>query len=341
MAETKLTNIIVPSIFSTYFLEESIKRNRLYKSGIITRDASIDALLAGGGLTFNAPFFKDLSGDSDVPAETGTQTVNAISTGQEVIRRQLRTKAWGTNAFANIESGADVLSAIQNYVANYWATEYDKNAIYTIIGLVNDNLTNDSGDLTLDISDESGTSAYISDSALLRTMAKHGENGVIGRGDNTEFQYILMHSNVYHYLVNQDAITFTPISGQVRPLGLYKGMEVIVDDNVVRQSESGGYAYYTFVFKPGALKMGTSSVGYEPTSMERVEGRGMGVDELYTRTVFALHSPGFAWVGASVAGSSPTDSELAKGANWNRVASSAQNCKFACLIHEVPDAWEI
>jgi len=341
MAETKISDIIVPSIFSRYFLEESIKRNRFYKSGIVTRSSEIDALLAGGGTTFNAPFFTDLGGSSDVPSESGTQTVNVISTGQEVIRRQMRTKAWGTNAIAQIQSGENVMSAINNYVPNFWATEYDKNIIYMMIGLINDNLTNDSGDLVLDITDESGTNAYISDSVILQTIAKHGENGVIGRGDNTEFQYVVMHSNTYHYLVNQDSITFTPISTQTRPLGIYKGMEVIVDDNLVRMSESGGYAYYTYLFKPGAIHMGSSSVGYEPTSIERVEGRGMGVEELYTRTVFAFHVDGFAWQGASMAGLSPTDDELAKGSNWNRVASNAQNCKWAALLHEIPDDWEV
>ena len=67
----------------------------------------------------------------------------------------------------------------------------------------------------------------------------------------------------------------------------------------------------------------------------------MGVSQVFSRSVFGIHSPGFAWQGASMAGLSPTNNELAKAANWNRVASSAQNAKWCALIHEVPDAWEV
>ena len=118
-------------------------------------------------------------------------------------------------------------------------------------------------------------------------------------------------------------------------------MQVIVDDNCVQQSESTGYAYTTILLKSGAVQYGLSSTGYEQISQERVESRGMGVDEIYLRQVFAIHSPGFAWQGASMAGLSPTDTELAKAANWDRVATYNQNCKFAALIHEIPDAWDI
>jgi hypothetical protein len=341
MAETKITNIIKPEIFNAYTVEQAIYRSRLYNSGVIQTNADLNTKLQGGGETFNFPFFVSPSGDSDVPAETGNQTVNAITTGKEIVRRQERVKAWGTNALASVLAGANPLTSVAPKVLGYWANEFDKNAIYGMLGLVNDNVANDSSDLVHDISDESGTSAYITDSAILQAMALHKENGVM-RGDNVdgEFVAIVMHSNVYFYLQYLDAITFVPISGQARPLEFYHNMQVIVDDNITRASESGGYSYYTFLLKPGAVQYGLSSVNYEPTSFDRIEDRGMGVDVMYTRRVFAMHYPGFAWQEASVAGLSPTYTELAKGANWDRVASSNQLCRFAALLHEIPSAWQ-
>lgn len=340
MAETKLTNIIVPEVYEAYFNENFVPRSRFFRSGVIERSGEIDTKLAGGGSTFEVPFVKAVSATPDIPVETGNQTVNNATTGQETIRRQMRTIAFGSNAIANIFSGTRPLDKNLQQLTDVWVNDYDKIAIYTMQGLINDNLTNDSGDLVLDVSDEA--SPYITDSRIIQTSAKHGENGIM-RSDNLggSFEAIVMHSNVYNYLVDQDAITFVAISGQLRPLDFYRGMQVIVDDNCIRQAESGGYAYTTILLKPGALQVGYSSAGYETLSYNRVEDRGMGVDEAFSRSVFALHSPGFAWVGASMAGLSPTNNELAKGANWNRVASNAQNCKWAALIHEVPDAWEI
>lgn len=340
MAETKLTNIIIPEVYSAYFNENYVKRSRFFRSGVIQRSSEIDAKLAGGGSTFEMPFVKAVSATPDIPAETGTQTVNNATTGQETIRRQMRTIALGDNAISRIFSGTNSLEKNLEQLTDVWVSDYDNVGIYSFQGLINDNLTNDSGDLVLDISDDA--SPNISDARILQAQAKHKENG-ISRADNINgnFSAIVMHSNVYFYLVNQDAITFTAISGQLRPLAFYHGMEVIVDDNCIRQAESGGYAYTTLLLKPGAMQVGYSSAGYESISYDRVEGRGMGVTQVYSRSVFAVHSPGFAWQGASMAGLSPTNNELAKGANWDRVASSAQNCKWAALIHEVPDAWEV
>lgn len=343
MAETKLTNIIIPEVYNAYFNENFVTRSRFFKSGAIERSSEIDSKLAGGGSTFEIPFVKAVTATPGVPSETGNQTINNATTGQESIRRQMRTIAFGENSISRIFSGTNTLEKNLTQLTDIWVNDYDKVAIYTMQGIINDNLTNDSGDLCLDISDESAAAdKVISDSRILQAQAKLKENGV-GRVDNLNgnFSAIVMHSNVYFYLVNQDAITFTAISGQLRPLAFYHGMEVIVDDNCIRQSESGGYAYTTLILKPGAIQVGYSSNGYESLSYDRVEDRGMGVDQVFSRSVFAVHSPGFAWQGASMAGLSPTNTELAKAANWDRVASSAQNCKFTALIHEVPDAWEV
>lgn len=340
MAETKLTNVVVPEIYNAYTQEKFVGRSRFFRSGVIERNSMIDSNLAGGGSTFNLPFTKQITSRAGIPAETGTQTVNNLSAAQEIIRRQMRVNAFGTNAIATIFAGSNQLENVMDQFVDMWAKEFDLASIYTLQGIINDNLTNDSGDLVLDISDNA--SPYISDDRIIQTMAKHGENGV-NRTDNLNgnFNAILMHSNVYNYLKSLDAITFVPISSQPRPLAFYNDLQVIVDDNCIKQSESGGYTYTTILLKPGALQIGFSTNGYETISYERVEARGMGVDEVYLRQVFAIHSPGFAWQGASMAGLSPTDTELAKASNWNRVASLAQNCKFAALLHDIPAAWNI
>ncbi|MCP3680465.1 MAG: hypothetical protein GY782_09550, partial [Gammaproteobacteria bacterium] len=94
-------------------------------------------------------------------------------------------------------------------------------------------------------------------------------------------------------------------------------MEVIVDKNLPILSTTPN-VYLTVIYKAGALQFGQSSARYEPTSIERVEGVGMGVTEIHTRRVFAIHPAGSAWLNASVAGVSPTDIELATAANWDR-----------------------
>ena len=170
MAETKLTNIIVPDIYNAYFNENFVGRSRFFRSGTIQRSGEIDSLLNGGGSTFNVPFVAAVSATPDIPAESGNQTINNATTGEEIIRRQMRTIAFGSNAIATIFSGTNSLEKNLSQLTDVWAADYDKIAIYTLQGLINDNLTNDSGDLVLDISDNA--SPNISDSRILQTQAK-------------------------------------------------------------------------------------------------------------------------------------------------------------------------
>jgi hypothetical protein len=41
------------------------EKSRLIQSGALVRDGALDVKLAGGGLTFNMPSWKDLANDTD------------------------------------------------------------------------------------------------------------------------------------------------------------------------------------------------------------------------------------------------------------------------------------
>ena len=62
---TAVEDIVVPSIFTPYVQQMTEEKSRIIQSGVAVRDAAIDELLAGGGLTFNTPSFKDLDNDAE------------------------------------------------------------------------------------------------------------------------------------------------------------------------------------------------------------------------------------------------------------------------------------
>lgn len=313
MAETRRTNVVIPEVFSGYTFEPWYERSRLFKSGIVMPNTSLNSNLDGGGDTFNFPFWQPLSGDSEIPSETVAQTVNAITADKQIAARQQRTKAWGANAVSAIAAGGEPLDRFGNDVREYWTQEYDKNAFATIQGVYADNVANDSGDLV-----EDGSAASFVDDGVTAARMKLGENGVAGRSDSDDFVAIAVHPDIYQTMQDNDLIDTVPISNQERVVNLYRGMAVIVDKNAPILSTTPN-VYLTTVFKTGALQFGQSSAMYEPTSIERIENKGMGITEVYTRRVFAMHPGGFAWQNSSVAGLSPTYAELRLAANWDRV----------------------
>lgn len=334
MAETQLTNVIVPSVFTAYNLEPSIYKSRFWGAGVIQGNASLDALLAGGGTTFNLPFWKDTAGGTgDVPSESSATTINNATSGKQVARRQFREKAWGSNMIAGISAGEDIVSMLGAKAGNYWTQAYDQLAIATIKGVVADNIASDSGDLVNDISGGAGAAAVISDSAVIDAQAKLGENGTVGANDinGGAFAAILVHPSTYAVLRKADLIDFVPISGQERPLEFYMGMRVIVDRNAYVNSG----VYDSYILKNGALQFGQTSEGYMPTELFRDPSKGFGIDQIYTRRCFALHPVGWQWTENTVTGGiTPSDANLNLAANWDRVYN-AENSGLVVLRHKI------
>lgn len=96
---TQISDVIVPEIFTPYVQQLTEEKSRLIRSGAVARDAALDAFLAGGGLTMNAPSWKDLDNDADNVSsdDPGTSsTPNKIGTVNEIVVRLSRNNSWKT-----------------------------------------------------------------------------------------------------------------------------------------------------------------------------------------------------------------------------------------------------
>ena len=331
MAETRITNVIVPDIFTQYTLEPSIYRSRFFRSGAMAQNAALAMLLNGGGQTFQLPFWQDTAGTSgDIPIEGTDQTVNPVTAAKQIARRQFRTKAWGENDLASVLAGDSPVESAAQRVVDYWAQAFDIIGLKSLDGVIADNIDNDSGDLVNDVSGLAGALSNFSDDAVIDAQAKLGENGTLGRGDQTDFAAIVVHPSVYAFMRKQDLIDFVPISGQARPIEFYMNMEVIVTRNALLDTG----VYTSYIMKPGALQIGVGCQRYEPTETDRLPLDGFGIDQLITRRVATIHPVGFAWQESSVAGTSPTDAELVLAANWDRVFA-AENSGFVALKSKI------
>ena len=326
MSETRLTNAEIDlDVFNAYSVEPSIYQSKFFKSGSLVNNTEMSAMLSGQGESFSTPFWKDTAGGTgDVPIEGADATVNALTSGKQMFRKQVRTKVWGSNNLVGVFSGSDPMKAGAGMVANYWAQAFDQLAIKSIIGILEDNVSNNSSDLINDISAEAGAAAYFSDNAVIDTQSLLSENG-------SNFTAILVHPKVKAYMRKLDLIDFVPISGQDRPLMVYMGMEVIED----RNAPLTGGDYSTILMKAGSVQMGISTQGYIPSEFNREPLDGFGIDQLVTRRTFGLTVPGFASLEGGFAGLTPTDAELILAAAWERVYN-AENSPIVSLRHTLP-----
>lgn len=324
MSSTKISDVIVPSVFNPYVVEKTAELANFYMGGIISNDAQLNALASQGGKLINMPFWKDLSGDDEVLSDSGALTVNAITSGQDVAALLMRGKAWGVNDLAVALSGdRDVMGKIGDLVSDYWARSYQKVLVSSLTGVVLDNIAANSSDMVVNVAVETSAGAVkFNGDLFVDGQATFGDALGMLSG-------IAMHSDTYNYLKKTDNISFEKESLGATEITTYRGLRVIVDDKLPKVAGStSGYKYTTYMFGNGAFGLGQGST---PVPTETDRDSLAGEDILITRNHFLMHPRGIAFNG-SPAGASPTNAELALATSWSRVYER-KNVRIGAVIH--------
>lgn len=346
---TRVSDVIVPEIFTPYAQNITEQKSRIIQSGLAARNGELDTLLAGGGLTFQVPSFKDLDNDADrvssdtsVPfASAGVDSGTGLPAGQawppdplktgtlkEIAVRLNRNNSWSTTDLSKVLAGADPMQSIADRVAYYWTRRLQAAFIATWNGVIADNVANDSGDYVNNISGASfvdGTTNFSAEAFL---------DTALTMGDSMEdLTACVVHSVVYNRMQKNNLIDFIPDSEGRVNIPTFLGREVIIDDGVPRT----GNVYDTWLFGGGATQVG---VGTPPvaTEVDRKPGggNGGGQDVLYNRVMWTIHPVGHAWVGTAgdggPANTGTAADDLDEAGSWNRVYPERKQIKFARLV---------
>jgi len=334
---TQVADVVVPEIFTPYVQQLTEEKARIIQSGIATRDPAVDALLAGGGLTFNVPSFRDLDNEADrVSTDTAVDdfaggTIRPpplkLESSQEVAVRLSRNNSWSSADLASALAGADPMEAIATRVAFYWTRRMQAVFIATMNGVIKDNLANDSGDYENDVSGASyipGVTDFSAEAFL---------DAAVTMGDSMEdLTAVMVHSVVFNRMQKNNLIDFIPDARGEILIPTFLGREVITDDGLPNTAS----VYDTWLFGVGSVRIGVGSPKV-PTELEREAGGGNGGGQeiLYSRQEWTMHPVGHAYTGTSPIGGPGNGAganELNIATSWNRVFPERKQIKFARLV---------
>ncbi len=332
---TRISDIVVPEVFSAYVQQESEQKSRIIQSGVAIRSGFLDQNLSGGGMTFNVPSFQDLADDeervsNDVPHAEFTGGAaepdpGNIDTSLELAIRLSRNQSWSSMNLANELAGADAMAAIVSRVANYWQRRWQALFIATWNGVIATNAaapgagsTHAAGDLAFD-----GSAANINAQGIIQAIDTIGDS-------MNDLNVMFVHSRVYNRLAINNLITFVEESDGKVLIPTYLGRELIVDDQMPVTGSGALAVYDTWLFGQGSTSFGLIP-GTDGTAVERKEGGGNGAGQeiLYSRWRAAMHPTGHAWRGATTAGGGPANSALSAAATFDRVYPERKQIKFA------------
>ncbi len=336
---TQISDVVTPEIFTPYVQQLTEEKSRLVQSGVLARSLMLDAELAGGGLVFNAPSWRDLDNDADrVSTDTahsdygGPASPNPqkIGTSLEKAVRLSRNQSWSDADLTSALAGDDPMEAIASRVAEYRARRLQAAFVATINGVLADNAaaptgtdTHEAGDLTNDQSASPFSPERFIDTAVLL-------------GDSAEdVSIVFMHSVIYASAQKQNLIDFIPDARGEIMIPTYLGRQVVVDDGMPVTQPVSENVYDTWLFGAGAVQLGVGSPRV-PTAIQRHEdaGNGGGQSVLHNRWEWCIHPVGHAFIATPPDGGPANGTgagELANAASWSRVFPERKQIKFARL----------
>lgn len=352
---TFLSDLVTRPEFLQYTSEGIFEQSKWVQSGIIQRNAALDA--RAGGTRVRVPFF-----DPIAPTETqilsnstwgggGGYLVPANVTADEQIMTLLhRGFAYAADDLSKLGSGADPLAHVRDQLTAAINKLKTGTLSAQLLGLFG-GITG-TGVLGANQSDKSfaGVPGSMTESNFLNVANVVGTKALLGeRGD--ELDSIAMHSNVAYYLQQVGMLTFSTsalaASGAVTwgaggvgvratDVPFFAGLRVVIDDQLTYLA--GGTSTHAVKYPVYLFKSGVVSEGVQQDLRLAADRNILSMqDVLAVDYHYGYHITGTKW---AAAGDNPTNAattgNLADTASWNLVFSTTKMVPVARLLVNTP-----
>ena len=318
MAVTKLSDIIVPTIFTTAVEGAVFDQSIFRQTGVIVQKPAFDTIAKTAGLYATLPFWAPIpwaEANSSTDDNTILATARKVNQSAMTFRLFQRNVSFSAMDILNEATGDPTVYAVNSF-ARLWALEEEYLLIEMIKGLLLRNIASDGSDMYKTVSRTTGVvdaTNQLTPATLASLLGTFGDSSNI-------VDTIVMHGDVYNGLRARDANLFVPSSLTGFKIETYCGYKVVVSDHCTKDVTVPAYPVYSsYLVGPGMFAAG---VGASSTAVERSEaaGNGSGLETVYSRRNFILHPQGHAVAATAPAnGVTFTNSELATATHWSRV----------------------
>ncbi|MCK0543568.1 hypothetical protein JTE78_12425 [Pseudomonas syringae pv. aptata] len=324
---TILADVVFRDELRDYITVNSVERTAFFESGILTSNSDMSTLLASPSNTFTIPWWVDL--DASIESNYSNDVYTDIAVPLSVTSDSMQARAaylnegWNCMNLVKNITNQDPLEFVAGRLLSYWRRAAQRRVIATVVGIYNDNVASNGGDMVQD------AGGIISAASIIRAKATMGDySGQLGG-----LSVIAMHSAVQTELQILNLIDFTPIADQVPEFGRFQGMRVVVDDSMPVIAGTPN-KYLSVIFGPGAMGFAEETPpGEDGLEYDRTpdRGNGGGAETLWNRRNFVMHPLGYSFLSATITGTPTTTrpisanwSDLALATNWERKWSRKQ-----------------
>lgn len=315
MGKINLSSVLASSLWATKDILGAAPLTKLLESGIIVQDENISNLVGsiGTGSILNIPYVKrpvfseaSIGDDSDdgitptsideVKSQAWIGFFNKAFTQKDIVKY--------------VGQSPDPISKAQEFFGAFWQEQIQKQIINTIIGCIESNKANKSGDNVL----TNKTQAF-EYGLLVDTLALAGE-----RMD--EFDLLIVHPKVKAAIKKANKELFKPADFQNGAIyDMYDGKAIITSEMCPVTTET----ITSFIVKRGAFVFAPAAIEFPiETQRDAKTGKGSGETTVISRMGYLLHPNGYTYKKANQTSVSPSLAELANKTNWERLIDKGQ-----------------
>lgn len=337
MPRTALSDVFIPETFASYQIEDSILKSAFITSGIMVNNGEMNDLANNSGYITTMPFWNRI--DSSIEPNYSNDVYTDIAEPQKVTAAEQIARIADLNEgfsaadLVDALSGKDPLKMVASTIDEYWVEQLQRRVLAAAIGLYNDNVAANAGDMVVDVS-----SANMVVADTNRFNAETMVNATLTLGDSMrKITGMAVHSVVYGKMIKDDLIEFVADSQGKLTIPTYMGKVVVVDDGMPIIGGDGSavaFKYLSVLFGRGAFGYGRGNPKV-PSEFERepARGNGGGFETLWSRKRWVIHPFGYKFNSTTITGPglSPTWADLKLAANWERVLNR-KNVPLAFLV---------
>jgi hypothetical protein len=352
---TFLSNLVTRPEFLQYTAEGIFEQSKWVQSGIIQRNAALDA--RAGGTRVRVPFF-----DPIAPTETqilstsswngglGYLTAQNVTADEQIMTILHRGFAYAADDLSKLGSGADPLAHVRNQLTAAINKLKTATLAAQLLGLFGG--ISGAGVLGPNQTNKTfaGVPGSMTEANFLNVANVVAAKALLGeRGDNLDS--IAMHSNVAYYLQQVGMLTFSTSAlsagGSVvwggggvgvtqTEVATFAGLRVVIDDQLV--ALTGGTSTHAKKYPVYLFQSGVVSEGIQQDLRLAADRNILSMQDILAVDYhYGYHVTGTKW---NVAGDNPTNAattgNLADTASWALVYSTTKQVPLARLLCNTP-----